>query len=131
MEKFELHPAKLCGAPSKTGRINGFTSKFLTAVGAPNVVVSYCIIHQENLYSKVLDFAEVMRNIVQYLNYIQAQGLNHQFKAFLDELDSEYPDFMYFSAVCWHSGAATLMRFWNLQLETLWRTLECGFLKWW
>ena len=38
-EKFELNPAKLCGVttdrvPSMTGRINGFTTKFLTAVGA-------------------------------------------------------------------------------------------------
>ena len=71
-------------------RINGFTTKFLTVVGAQNVVVSPCIIHEENLCTKVLDFAEVMRNVVQCLNYIWAQGLNHQqFKAFLDELYSE------------------------------------------
>ena len=41
MEKFELNPAKLCGvarhgALSMTGSINGFTKKFLTAVGAQN-----------------------------------------------------------------------------------------------
>ena len=42
MEKFELNPAKLCGV--MTGRINGFTTKFLIAVGAQNVVVSHCII---------------------------------------------------------------------------------------
>ena len=104
VEKFELNPAKLCGvttdgAPSMTGRINGFTKKFLNAVGAQDVVVSHCIIHQENLCTKVLDFAEVMRNVVLCVNYIRARVLNHrQFKAFLDELDSEYPDVVYFSA---------------------------------
>ena len=123
VEKFELNPAKLCGvttdgAPSMTGRINGFTKKFLNAVGEQDVVVSHCIIHQENLCTKVLDFAEVMRNVVQCVNYIRAQGLNHrQFKAFLDELDSEYPDVVYFSAVRWLSRAATLKRFWNLRQE--------------
>ena len=77
MEKFELNPAKLCGvttdgAPSMTGSINGFTTKFLTVVGTQNIVVSHCIIHQGNLGTKVLDFAEVTRNFVQCLNYIQA-----------------------------------------------------------
>ena len=104
-EKSERNPAKLCGvttdgAPSMTGRINGFTSKFLAAVEAQNVVVSHCIIYRENLYTKVLDFTEVMRNVVQCLNYIRARGLNHrQFKVFLDELDSEYPGVMYFSVL--------------------------------
>ena len=123
VEKFKPNPTKLCGvtthsAPTMSVRINGFTTKFLTEVGAQNVVVSHCIIYQENLCTKVLDFAEVMRNVVQCLNYIRAQGLNHQqFKVFLDELDSEYPDVMYFSIVHWLSGGATLKRFWNLRLE--------------
>ena len=123
VEKFELNPARLCGvttdgAPSMTGRIYGFTKKILNAVGAQDVVVSHCIIHQENMCTKVLDFEEVMTNVVQCVNYIRARGLNHwQFKAFLDELDSEYPDVVYFSAVHWLSRAATLKRFWNLRQE--------------
>ena len=121
--KFELNPAKLCcvttdGAPSMTGRINGFIKKILNAVGAQDVVVSHRLIHQENLCTKVLDFAEVIRNVVQCVNYIRARGLNHQqFNAFLDELDSEYPDVVYFSAVRWLSRAATLKRLWNLRQE--------------
>ena len=113
VEKFELNPAKLRGvttdgAPSMTGRINGFTTKFLTAIGAQNIVISHCIIHQKNLCTKVLDFVEVVRNAVQCLNYIRARGLNpRQFKAFLDEFDSEYPDVMYFSAVRWLSRDIT------------------------
>ena len=65
-EKFELNPAKLYGlstdgAPSMTGRMNEFTKKFVDAVGAQDVVVSHCIIHQENLYTKVLAFAGDMK----------------------------------------------------------------------
>ena len=63
VKKFELNPAKLCGvttdgAPSMIGKINGFITNFLNAVGAQNVVVSHCIIYQENLCTKVLDFAD-------------------------------------------------------------------------
>ena len=123
VQKFELNIAKLCGvttdgAPSITGRTNGFTKKLLNAVGAQDVVVSHCIIHQENLYTKIVDFAEVMRNFVQCVNYIRARGLNHrQFKAFLDKLDSEYSDVVYFSAARWLSRATTLKRFWNMRQE--------------
>ena len=83
-----------------------------------DVVVGHCIIHPENLCTKVLDFAEVIRNVVQCLNYIRARGLNYrQCKAFLDKLDSEYPDVMYFSTVPWLSRAVPLKRFWNLRQE--------------
>ena len=69
VEKFELNAAKLCGvttdgAPSMTDKSNGFTKKFLKAVGAQDVVLSHCIIHQENLCTKIVGFAEVMKNIV-------------------------------------------------------------------
>ena len=75
VEMFELNTVKLCGvttdgAPSMTGRTNGFTKKFLNAVGAQDVVLCHCIIHQENLCTKIVDFAEVMRNVVQCVNYI-------------------------------------------------------------
>ena len=107
MEKFELNPAELCslttdGAPSMTGRTNGFTKKILDAVGAQDVVVNICIIHQENVCTTVVAFAEVVKNVVQCLNYIRARGLNHrQFKAFLEYLDCDYPNVVQFSAVCW------------------------------
>ena len=123
MEKFELNTAKLCGvttdgAPSVTGKTNGFTKIFLNAVEAQDVILSHYIVHQENLCTKVLSFAEIMINIVQCVNYIRARGLSRwPFKAFLDELYSEYSDVVYFSAVRWLSGAATLKRFWNLRQE--------------
>ena len=50
VEKFELNTAKLCGvttdrAPSMAGRTNGFTKKFLNAVGAKDAALSHCIIY--------------------------------------------------------------------------------------
>ncbi|XP_067929495.1 general transcription factor II-I repeat domain-containing protein 2A-like [Watersipora subatra] len=125
MDKFELDPSRLAGlttdgAPSMAGKINGFTKKFLDAIGLPEVVVNHCIIHQKNLCTKILGFTDVMKSVVKCVNYIRARGLiHHQFKAFLEELDSDYPDVVYFSAVRWLSRASTLKRFWNLRKEIM------------
>ena len=120
VETFNLNPAKLSGlttdcAPSMTGRTDGFTKKFLDAVGAQDVVVSHYIVHQENLCTNVLALAEDMKNVVQCANYTRARGLNHrQFKAFQEYLYCDNPVVVYFSAVRWHSRAVTLKRFWKL-----------------
>ena len=88
MEKFELDPSKLCGlstdgAITMTGRTNGFTKKFLDTIGTKMVVVNYCIIDPENVCTKVLGFTDVMKDVIQCVNYIRARGLNHrQFKSF-------------------------------------------------
>ena len=117
VERFELNPAKLYDlttdrVPFVTGRTNGFKKKIMNEVGAQDAVVSHSIVHQVNLCTKVLAFAEVMKNVVQCVNYIRARGLNlRQFKTFLEYLDYDYPDYVYFTAVRWLSLAVTLKRF--------------------
>uniref|UniRef100_H2ZD91 Uncharacterized protein n=1 Tax=Ciona savignyi TaxID=51511 RepID=H2ZD91_CIOSA len=121
MNKFEIDSSKLVGittdgAPSMVGKNNGFVKRFLDVIQTENVLVSHCIIHQENLCSKVLGFGEVMKNVVSCVNYIRSRGLNHrQFKSFLQALNSDYPDVNYFCAVRWLSRAAVLKRFWDLK----------------
>ena len=84
------------------------------------MVVSHCIIHQENLCTKVFVFEEVLKKIFQCVNDIRARGLNHQqFKACQECLDCDCPIVVYFSAVHWLSRAATLKSFfYNLPQET-------------
>ena len=121
MERLTLNPVNLCGhatdgALSMTGRTNGFSENFVDAVGAHDIVVCHCIIHQSNLCTNVLAVAEVMKNAVQGVNYIRTRVLNHrQFKAFLEYLDCYYPDVVYFFAVRWLSRAATLKRVRNMR----------------
>ena len=92
-----------------TGRTNGNTKRFLDAIRAQDVVVIRSIIHQEKLCTKVWAFPAVMKNIVQCVNFIRARRLNHwQFKAFIEYRYCDYPDVVYFSAVCWLRRAATL-----------------------
>ena len=124
VENFELNPAKLCGlttygAPSMTGRTNRLTPQKLDTVGAQDVAVSHCTIHQEHLCTNVMQFVEAMKNIVKCVNYIRGRGLNHrQFKAFLEYLNCDYPIVVYFSAVHWLSRAAMLKRLLNIRQQT-------------
>ena len=121
MKKFEIDTSKLVGittdgAPSMVGKNNGFVKRFLDVIQGEDVLVNHCIIHQENLCSKVLDFGEVMKNVASCVNYIRSRALIHrQFQSFLQALNSDYPDVTYFCAVRWLSKAATLKRFWDLK----------------
>ena len=80
-----------------TDSTNGIIKKFLDFAGAQGVTISHCIIHRENLCTTVLAFAEVMKNVVQWENYIR--------------------DVVTFSAVRWLSRVVTLERSWNLRQE--------------
>ena len=77
-----------------------------------DIVVNHCIIYQ----SKVLGFEDIIKKVAQSVNFVCSQAVNHwQFKAMLDELNSEYGGPVYFLNVCWLSCTATLKRFWNLK----------------
>ena len=100
------------------GKHKGFCKNFLETFGSQEAALNHCIIHLENLCSKVLDNIDIMKEVVLCINYIRNRGLNHrQFKFFLEELDTDYPDISYFSSVRWLSRADTLKRFWSLRNE--------------
>ena len=66
-----------------------------------NIAIFHCIIYQQNLFAKSLKFKHVMGLVIKAVNFIRAQGLNHQqFQKFLDDLDTEHQDLAYFSKVC-------------------------------
>ena len=122
-EKFWLDPKKLTGlttdgAPSMVEKHKEFCKNFLETFGSQEAALNHCIIHQENLCSKVLDNIDIMKEVVPCINYIRTRGLNHQqIKFFLEELDADCPDISYFSSVRWLSRAGTLKRFWSLRKE--------------
>ena len=98
------------GAPALTGKHNGFITLFKESVD--HEILSYhCLIHQQQLCAQKLNMKHLMTDLVKAVNFIRPRGLNHRkFKAFLDEVGSEYGD-VYFSKVRWLSKAATLKRF--------------------
>ncbi|XP_073681619.1 general transcription factor II-I repeat domain-containing protein 2A-like [Garra rufa] len=109
------------GAPSMTGRKNGLVAlvqKKLEDEGVEEAIALHCIIHQQALCSKCLKFDNVMSVVVKCINQIRSRGLKHRrFRAFLEEMESEYGDVLYFTEVRWLSRGNVLKRFFELRAE--------------
>ncbi|CAK1597490.1 unnamed protein product [Parnassius mnemosyne] len=108
------------GAPSMIGVNSGLVTllkKHLQEknINAEDLMKFHCIIHQEALCSKKIEFQNVIKVVVSTVNFIKSRGLNHrQFKQFLDDIESEYGDLLYYTEVRWLSRGLTLERFLNL-----------------
>ncbi|CAB4059235.1 unnamed protein product [Lepeophtheirus salmonis] len=86
----------------------------------PDVIAVHCIIHLENLSSKLINMEHVDSVIVQTVNYIRSRGLNHrEIQEFLRHLESQSEDVIYFTEVRWLSRVSTLQRFWLLLDEII------------
>ncbi|XP_022906223.2 protein FAM200C-like [Onthophagus taurus] len=91
------------GAPSMIGVNSGLVTllkKHLQEknINAEDLMQFHCIIHQEALCSKKIEFQNVMKVVVSTVNFIKSRGLNHrQFKQFLDDIESEYGDLLYYT----------------------------------
>uniref|UniRef100_A0A671NNP5 Uncharacterized protein n=1 Tax=Sinocyclocheilus anshuiensis TaxID=1608454 RepID=A0A671NNP5_9TELE len=97
------------GAPSMTGKHKGLVAEMQNI--CPDLLAFHCIVHQQALYSKLVDgyFVEVMDTVV---NFIRARPLmNRRFIALLDEIDSAYGDLILHSEVRWLSSGKVLHRF--------------------
>lgn len=82
------------------------------------LMVFHCIIHQETLCCKVLAWKNVMDTVISTINYMRKNGLAHrQFQQFLEEIEAEYGDVIYFTEVRWLSRGAALKRFFTLREE--------------
>ena len=67
----------------------------ITTDGAsfPQFISYHCIIHQQVLCSKVVNYEHVMKVVVKMINSIRARALRHRlFKSLLDEVDAQYGD---------------------------------------
>lgn len=108
------------GAPSMVGSTSGIVTLLKTYLQTKNINTKelmqfHCIIHQEALCSKLLGFENVMKVVVPTVNFIKSRGLNHrQFKQFLEDIESEYGDLLFYTEVRWLSRGLTLQRFLNL-----------------
>lgn len=71
--------------------------KHMHALGRQNESIQYyCIIHQQYLIGKALGFKQIVTDGVSAVNLIRSRELNHrQFKALLNEIESEYGDAVY------------------------------------
>ena len=98
------------GCPSMIGDNNGFIGHLKKK--APQAFSIHCIIHLHALAGKVIDLDVVMGNVVAVIREIKGEKLRHrQFQALCDELESNYGDVLYFTAVRWLSKGKCLVRF--------------------
>lgn len=104
-----------------TGRKNGLVAlvqKKRKEEGVEEAIALHCIIHQQALCSRCLKFENVMSVVVKCINQIRSRGLKHRrFRAFLEEMESEYGDVLYFTEVRWLSRGNVLKRFFELRAE--------------
>ncbi len=106
------------GAPAMLGVRSGFIALCRNDPDFPDFVNYHCVIHQQALAGKVVDFSHVMTLVVKLINSIRAKALQRRlFKALLDELDAAYGDLLLHADVRWLSRGKVLQHFVDLLPE--------------
>ena len=93
----------------------GFVTLYKNDESFPQFISYHCIIHQQVLCSKVVNYEHVMKVVIKIINSIRARALQHRlFKSLLDEVDAQYGDLVLFTEVRWLSRGNVLKRFEHL-----------------
>lgn len=108
------------GATNMIGKNIGFKGTFKKEYPEVSVVFLHCIIHQDALCNAALNVKEVLEVIVSVVNFIRSRALHHrQFQDFLQSVDAEYSDLIYYTKVRWLSAGKVFERVWNLKNEII------------
>ena len=104
------------GAPAMIQSVNGLVGLCKADQAFPAFWNFHCIIHREQLVSKSLKLDNVMKTVMEIVDYIRTHALNHrQFKNLITELDQGLPgDLPLHCTVRWLSKSQVL--FWFFQL---------------
>lgn len=106
------------GDPAMRSVCTGFIELCRNDHDFPDFVNYHCVIHQQALVGKVMDFSHVMTLVVKVINSIRAKALQHRlFQALLDELDAAYGDLLLHADVRRFSRGKVLQRFVDLLRE--------------
>uniref|UniRef100_K7G575 DUF4371 domain-containing protein n=1 Tax=Pelodiscus sinensis TaxID=13735 RepID=K7G575_PELSI len=106
------------GVPAMLDANAGFAAFCRNDPDFPSFVNYHCIIHQQLLASKVMDFSHIMKVVVKIVNSIRARPLQHHlFKSLLNELDATYGELILHADVRWLSQGKVLQRFLELMPE--------------
>ena len=103
-------------ALAMVGSVNGLLGLCKTYQAFPEFWNFHCIIHREQLVSKSLNLDNIMKPVMEIVNYIHTHALNHrQFKNLIAELDQGLPgDLPLHCTVRWLSKSKVLSRFFEL-----------------
>ncbi|XP_048852664.1 general transcription factor II-I repeat domain-containing protein 2-like [Brienomyrus brachyistius] len=106
------------GAPAMAGRKTGLATLISQKVSqcGGKVAKYHCILHQEQLCARSVGMGDVVRDVIKIINCIRSKALSHrQFRALLEEVDSQYKDVLYHQEVRWLSRGKVLKRFFELR----------------
>ena len=99
----KLYSVTTDGAPNMTGNINGLVGHIAQKARENNIdppASFHCIIHQQALCCKSVNWASVMSVVVSCINFIRRGALKHrQFQEFLADIESEYGDILYHTEI--------------------------------
>ena len=80
------------GAPALIGSVNGIVWLYKADQTFPEFRNFHCIIHRQQLVSKSLNLENLMKTMMEIVNYIRTHAFNHrQFKNLFAELDQGFP----------------------------------------
>ena len=117
----QLRGVTVDGGKNMAGVRNGLVGQIRTQLEdlkIPGTLFIHCIIHQQALCVKDLDISCVLKPVISAVNFIREHSLNYrQFQAFLEEIDSDFCDLPYHTAVRWLSCGKVLFRFYKLRKE--------------
>lgn len=85
-------------------QISGFGA--LVKVAAPHIIITHCVLHRHALTTKTLPpkLAEVLKIVVECVNYVQNSALKHRiFKELCNEIGSKFEVLLYNSYIRWLS----------------------------
>ena len=114
------------GAPSMIGKNVGAVTLILRHIEAlegcsssgKEMFLCHCFLLLENLCAQVLNMSHVMTVVVKAVNSIKNNSLKHrQIQEYLNELESEYSDVLFYAKIRWLSRGKCLEKFWNLKQE--------------
>lgn len=113
---FKLVSMTTDGAPSMTGRTNGFIALCHQDKDFPDFLSYHCIIHQQALCGKILNMDQVMDISMKIVQSIRARSLQRRlFRSQLE--DSEHTELLLHCDVRWLSRGKFLQRFRDLKDE--------------
>lgn len=109
------------GGKNMSGQNKGVVGRIISKMKESELTVPlifHCIVHQEALCSKVISWKEIMDTVTSTVNFIRRNGLTHrQFQKFLEDLEADHGDVVYYCEVRWLSRGAVLERFFHLRKE--------------
>ena len=104
------------GAPAMIGSVNGLVGLCKADQTFSEFWNFHCIIHREQLRSKSLNLDNVMKTVMETVNYIRTHVLNHrQFRNLIAELDQGFPNHLpLHCTIRWLPKSQVLSRFFQL-----------------